>query len=118
MKNLCSIEQYRLRDDEIAFFGVNGDEHNGIFRVFVNGKSFKVIASNGGGWEHVSVSRKDRCPTWNEMCAIKDMFFSEDEVVMQLHPAKKDYVNIHSHCLHLWRPINGQIIPIPPVWMV
>lgn len=73
----------------------------------------------GGGWEHVSVTKNNgkRCPTWDEMCAIKAMFFEPDEVVMQLRPSEKDYVNIHPYCLHLWRPV-GQDIPLPPVEFV
>ena len=59
------------------------------------------------------MKNQNRCPTWEEMCAIKDMFFNDDEVVMQLHPAKSEYVNIHNYCLHLWKPINAKI-PVPP----
>ncbi len=32
-----------------------------------------IVASWGGGWEHVSVSLPRRCPTWDEMCLIKDI---------------------------------------------
>jgi hypothetical protein len=64
----------------------------------------KVIISNGGGWDHVSVSLENRCPTWKEMCAVKDLFFKDDEVAMQLHVAKADHINHHPFCLHLWRP--------------
>lgn len=63
MKDLHTLDAYRLRDDERIFYGMNGDGGNGIFKVFVKGKSFRVVASNGGGWEHVSVSRPNRCPT-------------------------------------------------------
>ena len=76
-----------------------------------------VIASWGGGWEHVSVCPANRTPDWTEMCAIKDMFWNDDEVVMQLHPAKSNYVNLMPNCLHLWRPI-GQEIPVPPILYV
>lgn len=73
-----------------------------------------VIASDGMGWEHVSVSLidLDRCPTWNEMCRIKDIFWDSDDCVIQYHPPKSEYVNNHSYCLHLWRPI-GIEIPLP-----
>lgn len=84
---------------------------------------FNIIVSSGeeSGWDHVSVhvryikdaKMRMRCPTWAEMCAIKDAFFEEDEVVMQLHPAKADYVNDHPCVLHLWKPLNLQI-PTPP----
>jgi hypothetical protein len=68
-------------------------------------------------WEHVSVSCRNRCPNWPEMCFVKDLFWADDEVVMQLHPAKKDYVNQHPYCLHMWKPI-AEIIPLPPRIMV
>lgn len=78
-----------------------------------------VIASNGQGWEHVSVSLPDyeRCPTWPEMCQIKGMFWDEDDCAMQLHPPVSAHVNNHQYCLHLWRPI-GVEIPVPPPYMV
>lgn len=76
-----------------------------------------VVASWGGGWEHVSVCPSNRLPDWTEMCAIKDMFWNDDEVVMQLHPAKSNYVNLMPNCLHLWKPI-GQEIPVPPTLYV
>jgi hypothetical protein len=69
------------------------------------------------GWEHVSVSTKHRTPNWTEMCFVKDLFWNDDEVVMQLHPAKSEYVNYHPNCLHLWRPLNAEI-PLPPSILV
>lgn len=115
MKNLNYLNKYR--QDVRHIFGNNGDEHNGAFKVFVNGRSFYVIASNGGDWEHVSVTpcnqKRKSCPAWEEMCQIKAMFFEPEETVIQYHPAESEYVNNHEYCLHLWRPI-GQIIPTPP----
>ena len=29
---------------------------------------------------------------------------------VQYHPPKSEYVNNHKYCLHLWRPISGDII--------
>ena len=72
-----------------------------------------VVFSYGGGWEHVSASYNRKTPTWEEMCRIKDIFWHEDECVIQYHPAKEDYINCHPHCLHLWKPI-GVEIPKPP----
>jgi hypothetical protein len=76
-------------------------------------KPAMVIFSWGDGWDHVSVSYKNRCCTWDEMCEIKDIFFHEDECAVQYHPLKKDYVNNHPYVLHLWRPQNIEI-PMPP----
>jgi hypothetical protein len=77
----------------------------------------RVICGEGLGWQHVSVSLPDRCPTWAEMCRIKGLFWGPEDVVMQLHPRESEYVNDHPYCLHLWRPLEGEI-PSPPSWMV
>jgi len=71
--------------------------------------TFKVIASDGEGWEHVSVSLPNRCPTWDEMCFIKDKFWGEKDAVIQFHPPKSESINVHPYCLHLWRSNEGQI---------
>ena len=81
--------------------------------VTIKGAIFVVVYSNGGGWDHVSVSHKSRCPTWPEMCVIKDIFFEEEECCVEYHPAKSNYVNIHPNCLHIWKPQNRSI-PVPP----
>ena len=72
-----------------------------------------VIASWGMGWEHVSVSMKNRCPTWEEMCLVKNIFWNPDECVVQYHPPEKEYVNCYPHCLHLWKKI-GSDFETPP----
>lgn len=63
-----------------------------------------VFGFNENNWEHVSVSPyKGKLPTWDDMCEIKDMFWDDEEVVIQIHPKKSEYVNILDNCLHLWR---------------
>ena len=82
------------------------------------GRTYNYIFSYGGGWEHASVSvyprgGMPRVPNWDEMCMFKDLFWLPEETVVQYHPAKADYVNMHPYVLHLWRKINGSI-PTPP----
>lgn len=121
MKDLHMLDKYRQYDDERKLYGINGDSGNGIFKVYINGRSFRVIASNGGGWEHVSVSplnaKRKTCPTWEEMCAIKDMFFEPEEQVVQYHPPRSEYVNNHPYCLHLWRCIWKEIQHPPTIFV-
>ena len=68
-------------------------------------------------WDHVSVSLIDRCPTWKEMCMVKDLFFEPEEIVIQYHPPKSVYINNFPFVLHLWRQ-QGVEIQLPPLWMV
>ncbi len=49
----------------------------------------------GYPWEHVSVSTPTRCPTWDEMKHVKELFWADDETVVQFHPEKSQYVNKH-----------------------
>lgn len=77
------------------------------------GKPAVVVWSWGGGWDHVSVSFWDRCPTWEEMCRVKDKFFDPEECCIEYHPARSDYVNTFQYCLHIWKP-QGIEIPKPP----
>lgn len=86
---------------------------------YTGGIDFMIRASWGLGWKHVSVSIPmiKRTPTWDEMCMIKDLFWFPEETVVQYHPAKTEYVNMHKYCLHLWRPIEKEL-PIPPKMMI
>ena len=81
------------------------------------GARLRVIATALDGWDHVSVSLKNRCPNWLEMSRIKDLFFEPHECAMQLHVPAEDHVNTHPYCLHLWRPHDVEI-PRPPALMV
>lgn len=110
-----NVAAWRIREGRLA----SGDEirNNGAFMIPWGGKVLSVIASDGLDWDHVSVSMPDRCPSWEQMCFIKDLFFDPEEAVMQLHPPKSDHVNHHKFCLHLWRP-QVKRIPLPPSILV
>jgi hypothetical protein len=112
------LENGRLRSGRFA--SDTGDLH-GLFHIMgPNGLILRIVSSGHDSefkWEHVSVSTEVRCPTWDEMCIVKESFWDDEEVVMQLHPAKRDYVNHHPHCLHLWKPL-GQDIPQPDAILV
>lgn len=97
---------------QIKKVGIDG----GYGALYLRGTASRpacVVFSSGGGWEHVSVSYPNRTPTWEEMCRVKDIFWSDEECVVQYHPPKSEYVNIHPYCLHLWRKI-GEEYPMPP----
>lgn len=63
--------------------------------------------------EHVSVTllaiekkrfrEVSRTATWQEMCFIKDLFFNEDEEVIQIHRSRIKGEAITTRTLHLWK---------------
>lgn len=68
---------------------------------------------NFGKWDHVSVSKVEgRTPLWREMCQIKDLFWNDEDCIVQFHPPKSQYVNFTANCLHLWKLKDG-IFPMP-----
>jgi hypothetical protein len=81
------------------------------------GRVLRVIACDGAetGWDHVSVSLEDKrkCPSWEEMCVVKRLFWNDSETVVQFHPPESDYINQHPGCLHLWRCVRVPF-PMPP----
>ena len=114
------VDQYRARTPWVLqHFGTYGDGTCGVFGVpsLIDRRLLRVIAASGFGWEHVSVSRVKRTPTWGEMEHIKRLFFRDDETVMQLHVPSGEHINCHPYCLHLWRPLDVEI-PRPPRVMV
>lgn len=120
MRNLYEIDRYRYKGKEIIkLWGDTGNNKSGMFHLPspVDEHPIRVLASCGYDWDHVSASRIDRCPTWEEMEYVKKMFFRKNETVMQLHVPEEDHINCHPYCLHLWRP-QFMEIPRPPSILV
>lgn len=119
--------KFRLHPTQNSFLGSTDDIGNSGFFIIphyrIKEYIINVQASCGMGWEHASVSvsrigeKQTRCPTWGEMCWVKNLFWDETDCVIQYHPAKSEYVNMHPFVLHLWRPTD-QVIPIPDKRMV
>ena len=109
----------QCREKRGQFGTTPADGFNGLFWIPLNGLQVRCIASDGEGWQHVSVSlvNSNMPPSWSIMCQVKELFWSDEDWVVQFHPAKSEYVNQHHGCLHLWRPLE-QKLPIPDSLMV
>ena len=83
------VEPGRLPQFSSPALGRNGAF---VFTCPGSGEILKVTCSDGAGWDHVSVSLSDRCPTWEEMAFIKaacDRLIPSDENgpgAIELHP--------------------------------
>lgn len=62
-------------------------------------------------WIHVSFSRRDRLPTYEEMSLIKDLFIGRDRKAIQILPPKSEHYNFHANCLHMYSPIDRDPLP-------
>ena len=88
-----------------------GIMHTGLIKLPDSKTCTVVWSDNEDGWEHVSVSSKHKftIPSWDDMCVLKDVFFSDEEEAYQIHPKKSQYVNLSENCLHLWKPIGREL---------
>jgi len=107
-----------------ASFGCNGafqvpspEPGWSLFLICSDGTEALAKDTPSEQWEHVSVqartATRSRIPTWREMCYIKDLCWSAEDVVVQFHPKASEYVNYHPNVLHLWRWKHGTF-PTPP----
>jgi hypothetical protein len=118
MRNIVAS---KLVEGRIRHGDYGTTERDGLMGAFQiigpTGVPLRILSSGTGevaeGWEHVSVSTRDRIPNWEEMSFVKELFWRDEEWVVQYHPARSHYVNFHPHCLHLWRPIEAEL-PTPP----
>ena len=55
-------------------------------------------------YNHVSFCCK-HSPTYKEMKTIKEIFFHDEDEVIQFFPRASEYINIKDDCYHLWEPI-------------
>lgn len=127
--SFCAPDQHRDSALGLRLYGDSGDDCNGVFCIpsLFPGRMLRCIASNGDGWEHVSVSvrrlrgkrrrsRLDQLPLWEEMCQVKGLFWAPSDCVVQYHPPDDDSIN-NAEVLHLWRRAGSQF-ETPDPWLV
>jgi hypothetical protein len=110
-----SVETGRIRSGPLRSDRTDG--FNGAFVIRHRGRDLFVIASLGYGWDHVSVSLKGRCPTFDELKHIKTLFWEDDETVVHYFPKSSEYINNHPFTLHLWRRQSSPHVLPPSVFV-
>ncbi len=81
------------------------------------------IEEDGRRWLHVSVSRRGRTPSWEDLDAVKRLFIGDERYAYQVHPPRAEHYNGQltgalgdpgrvGNVLHLWAPLEGES-PLP-----
>ena len=106
MKDLRTIklEHNTLEEFVLREFGISSS-HRCEFLISTVTETAKISAINfkDSDFEHVMLNPQNRLPTYEEMVSLKEIFWEQGEVTMQVHPAKSEYINIQKYTLHLWR---------------
>jgi hypothetical protein len=128
---LAFLSQCRVREAAVGhqWTSTDDDGMNGAFMIpCYNDKLDRYdrlgcIASDQGGWEHVSVTVQTgpkshkRAPNWEQMARAKRAFWDDDECVVEYHVPMAEWFNEHQGCLHLWKK-TGYEFPRPPALYV
>lgn len=48
---------------------------------------------------------------------MKEIFWGDDEVCVEYHPKKEDYINLHPHCLHIWKEVGKKFATPPSIFV-
>ena len=107
--------------DDIGFWKPDKPDNGWIMmRETVDGYSFysgRVMVIMSGQredskrWLHVSFSRPNRMPDYDDITMVKRAFIGDDVKAIMIFPERKYYVNLHPYCLHLWSCLDGDGLP-------
>lgn len=65
--------------------------------------SCRIIVSRDDGDWHLSISREDRLPSWEEVREARYALIPDEVTMAMLLPPQTEYVNAHEFCFHLWQ---------------
>lgn len=63
---------------------------------------------SGRWWLHVSVSRRNYIPSYDDLADVKRVFVGDALQALQIFPKRTEHVNIHPYCLHLWACLDPE----------
>ena len=70
----------------------------------------RAIRGHEGGRWHLSVSHRERIPSWREIGEVRDALLPKDVWLCVPHPPREYWMNIHPNVLHLWEIRDVRLI--------
>jgi hypothetical protein len=62
-------------------------------------------------YRHISLSRKNRVPSWDDVKEVKDLFAGPELKAIMVIPIKAQYININPYVLHIYCPLEFDPLP-------
>jgi len=95
--------RYVERREDGALYASNVDRISVIESI--------AMELDGKRWHHVSVSRPDRLPDYDDLTFVKKHWIGDDKYAYFVFAPRAKHVNIDKHCLHLWCCLDGPVLP-------
>lgn len=77
-------------------------------RAYLMGGCHIIVSRQRAGW-HLSISRENRLPTWEEVRDARYELIPDGATMALLLPPRSEYVNVHEFCLQMYE-IPGEYI--------
>ena|SRR5215472_10531291 len=100
IREVC-IDGWKLRTDGDDIFRRRG------MTVIISG----AVELDGRRYMHCSISRRKVIPSYADLDYIKDAVFGPDREAYQKFARRREHVNIHFFCLHLFSCLDGDRLP-------
>lgn len=97
----------RVLSPELKYAALTGQIEPNL-RTFQKGELWIMVGwTHKDGW-HLSISHRDRYPTWDEIKDARYALLPNDAMIAMMLPPKDEYVNLHPNCFHLWECRKGR----------
>lgn len=68
----------------------------------------------GAEWVHISVSRRSRTPSYEDLLLVRKALLGEERPAYQVFPKRQEYRSLPgATVLHLWQPLGDDPFPDP-----
>jgi len=92
---------------------VNKIELDGVYAdVYNTDTGCTILVSNEFKNTHLSISHPERYPHWEEIKKARYEILREDKDCVMFLPPKKEYVNMHQNCFHLYEVSNELLLDL------
>lgn len=71
----------------------------------------EVQVEPDGFWLHISLSRRDRVPSYHDLKRVKALFVGTKRKAVMVFPSDDEHYNLHPYCLHLYAPLDADPLP-------
>ena len=106
------LQLYQGQKEEVdAVYGVGTMEYQvqevkssvEFCKMFMFGKCKVIVGQEPEvGW-HMSISRRTRYPSWDEIREARYTFIPDDITMVMVFPPADEYINVHPNCFHLYQ---------------
>jgi len=70
-----------------------------------------IVSSDHGAWLHVSCSREDCLPSYDDVRDVKRVFIGAHRVAVEVHAPDAEHININPMVRHLWARLDARATP-------